>query len=247
MTSGPQGESQGGPQSESQRGPRGDSQHEPFAPSGVASVPAPGLARLQELASALELELPCEHFFFLRHGQTLRNQQRIFQTPEEPLSARGIGQAQVAAALLAEQRLAGIVCSDLPRAVMTARIVAKAQAGASELKPREQASLRERNFGDLIGTSTLDLDWACSPNNGELLEQFIERTRRGLKTALADPAAVLIVAHGGTLHVLAAMLGVAADTPMLGNGLALRFSREGGRWTAAPLGEPGDRQAANRS
>ncbi len=213
------------------------------APGGIASVPASGLARLRELAAAFTLELPCDSFLFLRHGQTTRNLQRIFQGPEEPLSAHGIGQAQVAAALLAEQAVASVVCSDMPRAIMTARIVLQARTDTPVPKLREQASLRERNFGVLIGNSSRALDWDCAPDKGETLEQFIDRTRRALVAALADAAPVLVVAHGGTLHVLAALLRVPTDDSLLANARPLRFSRMGGDatgWTVQPLGDAPD-------
>ncbi|MEP6556842.1 MAG: histidine phosphatase family protein [Burkholderiales bacterium] len=213
------------------------------APDGVASVPAAGLVRLRELASESAFEPAWDMFYFLRHGQTARNLQKIFQGPEEPLSARGIGQAQVAAALLAEHRLASIICSDMPRAIMTARIVLQAQSGLPTPKLREQASLRERNFGALIGTSSRGLDWDCAPDNGETLEQFIDRTRRALIAALSDPTPVLVVAHGGTLHVLAALLRVSTDDGLLANARPMRFFRplNGPRsWSVEPLGEVAD-------
>ena len=114
------------------------------APAGIATPDAPGVQRLRELASALELAPPCEAFLFLRHGQTARNLQRIFQGPEEPLSARGIGQAQVAAALLAHERIASIVCSDMPRAVLTAHLVAQAQAEIDAERKRAREELRKQ-------------------------------------------------------------------------------------------------------
>ena len=213
------------------------------APGGIAAVPAPGLGRLRELAAAFTLELPCDSFLFLRHGQTARNLQRIFQGPEEPLSAHGIGQAQVAAALLADQAVASVVCSDMPRAIMTARIVLQARTDTPLPKLREQASLRERNFGVLIGSSSRELDWDCAPDKGETLEHFIDRTRRALIAALTNAAPVLVVAHGGTLHVLAALLRVPTDNRLLANARPLRFSRAGSGptgWTVQPLGDATD-------
>ena len=215
----------------------------PAAPAGIASVPAPGLARLRVIAGTFAFEPACDAFYFLRHGQTARNLQKIFQGPEEPLSARGIGQAQVAAALLAHEAITSLVCSDMPRAIMTARIVLQAQTGATAPKLREQASLRERNFGALIGTSSRELDWDCAPENGETLEQFVDRTRRALTAALADPAPVLVVAHGGTLHVLAALLRVPVDDALLANARPMRFERQSDAtpdWRVQPLGDAAD-------
>ena len=209
------------------------------APAGIAAVPAPGLARLRELAETFTFEPACNAFYFLRHGQTARNLQKIFQGPEEPLSARGIGQAQVAAALLSHEPIASLVCSDMPRAIMTARIVLQAQTSAPTPKLREQTSLRERNFGALIGTSSRELDWDCVPDNGETLEQFIDRTRRALTAALADPAPVLVVAHGGTLHVLAGLLRVPVDETLLANARPMRFFRRPNPLPSGPCSHSG--------
>ncbi|OUL98476.1 phosphoglycerate mutase [Variovorax sp. JS1663] len=173
----------------------------------------------------------CDHFYFLRHGQTEGNAQRIFQRVDIPLSQLGLEQAARAAERLAGEPIRSVVCSDARRAFDTAHTVA---AGLG-LTPLHFEGLRERNFGALIGTSSADLDWACEPEGGETLPQFVSRKRAALASALEHPAPVLIVAHGGSLHVLAAALGVPSDPDVLGNAQPLRFERNGSAWTARPL------------
>ncbi len=197
----------------------------------AASPPIAGLGRLLQLAAAQPLMPDCEHFFFLRHGQTECNAQRIFQATSEPLNGAGLSQAQRAAGLLAEQRIACIVASDVRRARDTAEMVAARHL----LAPILNSCLRERNFGKLIGTSSRDIDWGCEPEAGETLEVFIDRSRAGLAEALAQPAPVLLVAHGGTLYALAGLLGVAVDRTLLGNAQPLRFDRHGDAWRVAAL------------
>ncbi len=197
----------------------------------AASPPIAGLGRLLQLAAAQPLMPDCEHFFFLRHGQTECNAQRIFQATSEPLNGAGLSQAQRAAGLLAEQRIACIVASDVRRARDTAEMVAARHL----LAPILNSGLRERNFGKLIGTSSRDIDWGCEPEAGETLEVFIDRSRAGLAEALAQPAPVLLVAHGGTLYALAGLLGVAVDRTLLGNAQPLRFDRHGDAWRVAAL------------
>jgi hypothetical protein len=46
---------------------------------------------------------------------------------------------------------------------------------------------------------------------------------------------VLVVAHGGTLYVLAALLGVPVDVAIMGNAQPLRFERSGPTWAVTPL------------
>jgi len=190
-----------------------------------------GLARLIELAAAEPLAPACDHFYFLRHGQTAGNAQRIFQSVDTPLSPLGLAQAAKAAERLAGEPIRSVVCSDARRAFDTAHAVATGLGMA----PLRFEGLRERNFGALIGTSSAELDWACAPEGGETLPQFVARKRAALAAALAHPAPVLIVAHGGSLFVLAAALGVPLEAGVLGNAQPLRFERSGPTWAVKPL------------
>jgi probable phosphoglycerate mutase len=190
-----------------------------------------GLDQLVRLAAAVPLAPACDHFYFLRHGQTEGNARRIFQAIDTPLSVLGLQQATRAAELLAGEPIRSVVCSDAKRAFDTAHTV----AAGLRIAPLVQTSLRERNFGALIGTSSADLNWACEPEGGETLAQFVARKRAALEVALAHPAPVLVVAHGGSLYVLAALLGVRADLELLGNAQPLRFERNGPTWRVKPL------------
>ena len=194
-------------------------------------TPPPGLQLLAALGAAQPLQPACDRFYFLRHGQTGRNAQRIFQDVDEPLSERGLQQAAQAAELLAGEPICTIVCSDARRAYDTAHAV----AARHRIVPQAQDGLRERNFGALIGTSSVHIDWACEPEGGETLAQFVTRKRAALDAALRQPGPVLVVAHGGTLYALAALLGVPVDMGVLGNAQPLRFSRSGTAWSITPL------------
>ena len=203
----------------------------PLEPTHAATTRAPGLVQLEALGAASPLSPACDHFYFLRHGQTGRNALRIFQDVDEPLSPLGLQQAARAAELLAGEPIRSIVCSDARRAFDTAHAVALPHG----LVPVSHDTLRERHFGALIGTSSVNLDWGCEPEGGETLAQFVDRKHLALDAALRQPAPVLIVAHGGTLYALAAMLGVPVDLGVLGNAQPLRFEREGGSWRAIAL------------
>jgi broad specificity phosphatase PhoE len=192
----------------------------------------PGLEQLASLGAAHPLEPACDRFHFLRHGQTARNALRIFQTVDEPLSELGLTQAARAAERLASEPIRAVVCSDARRAFDTAQVV----ASRLHLTPTRLPALRERNFGALIGTSSANVDWACDPEGGETLAQFVDRTRGAFEAALALPGPVLVVAHGGTLYALVAMLGIGADTLPIGNAQPLRFRRgHGDGWRVEAL------------
>ena len=190
-----------------------------------------GLAEFLRLGGDLPLLPACDHFYFLRHGQTARNLQRIFQAPDEPLNDTGLDQARRAAELLAGESIRTIVCSDAQRALTTALTVATSHS----IEPLPDEGLRERNFGVLIGTSSAQIDWACDPADGESMAIFMARKHAALTRALALPGPVLVVAHGGSLFALAAMLGVPIDMKLLGNAQPLRFRRNGSIWSIDPL------------
>ncbi len=210
----------------------------PFNASISPSQISRGLDQLFAIASNQALDAACERFYFLRHGQTPHNALRIFQAPDEPLSALGVEQAHAAAALLADQHLAAVVSSNMARAWQTAGIVA-ARPELARLTIIAHAGLRERNFGALNGTSSANIDWAYSPEGGETLEAFVSRTRLGLNFALTHAAPTLVVAHGGTLYVLMALLKLELSLHLLGNAQPLLFQRRNaqtGEWTVTPLG-----------
>jgi probable phosphoglycerate mutase len=52
------------------------------------------------------------------------------------------------------------------------------------------------------------------------------------------------VAHGGSLLVLAALLGVPIDLGVLGNAQPLRFERDGPIWTVKALQAKGDAESS---
>lgn len=83
----------------------------------------------------------------VRHGETDGNAARILQRPEVPLNERGTRQAEQLAQRLFAHGFVHIVCSDLPRARMTAAPL----AARSGTEIEESPLLQERNFGDLRG------------------------------------------------------------------------------------------------
>ena len=107
-------------------------------------------------------------------------------------------------------------------------IVSRALVIDAHPEPR----LRERSFGDLIGQSSRDLNWAQDPPNGETLVEFVARTRAGLQEALSVQTPTLLIAHGGTLYVLAASLGLSVTEDMIKNATPVWFARSGEGWTS---------------
>ncbi len=140
--------------------------------------------------------------FLIRHGETPLNVTRVIQPAATPLSERGLAQAAALASRLASSNaIAGIVSSDLPRAMQTAQQLAL----ASGLAITSSALLHERNFGDLRGRSydQLQVDpqrMAEAPPGGESMSQFLQRVEQAfahvlrLQAELGGPLAV--ISHG---------------------------------------------------
>jgi 2,3-bisphosphoglycerate-dependent phosphoglycerate mutase len=137
----------------------------------------------------------------VRHGETDGNALRVLQRADVPLNARGMRQADLLARRLSAQKFVHILCSDMPRARMTAAPIAALSGFAIEENPL----LQERNFGDLRGTPYDALtedpfgpDFA--PPNGEDWPRFharvadafafIVRRRRSVSGTL------VVVTHG---------------------------------------------------
>jgi glucosyl-3-phosphoglycerate phosphatase len=198
-----------------------------------------GLDELFRMARATPLTPQCESFYFVRHGETDGNHQRIFQRADQPLNARGLEQAAAAAGVLRTHPLERIVASTMDRAWVTAQIVGRPHG----LEPEPEDGLRERWFGDLVGTPSADHDWRDDPPNGETLATFVTRTQAGLRRGLADAHTkrTVLVGHGGILYVLAPSLGLDLVTDMLANATPMRFDREGSTWRVTRLADIGAR------
>lgn len=161
----------------------------------------------------------------LRHGATAASTDGWMNgAADEPLTDNGREQArQVAQALAArEERPDAVVSSPFQRARETAEVV----AAALDLSVREEADLREVDFGSWEGLSLVDIaakfpaelqQWTSDPDaappDGESLGDVRRRAGRTRDKLLAryPGKTVLVVAHG---LLLAAMVSVALDVPV---------------------------------
>lgn len=137
----------------------------------------------------------------IRHGETAANAARILQHPSEPLSARGLQQAERLAERLRDVELSLIISSDYERARMTATAIGRTSGAAVEIEPL----LRERNFGAWRGSPyailTEDpMGEHVEPPEGESWGVFYERAANAFAAvaARAERAGgpVAVVTHG---------------------------------------------------
>jgi broad specificity phosphatase PhoE len=137
----------------------------------------------------------------VRHGETAGNAGLILQRAEIPLNERGVAQAARLAERLAALPCVHILCSDLPRARMTAAPL----SASTGLVIEESPLLQERNFGDLRGTPYADLREnpfgpSFAPPNGEDWPMFHARVAQAFELIVARRRALtgtlVVVTHG---------------------------------------------------
>jgi probable phosphoglycerate mutase len=144
----------------------------------------------------------------IRHGETVGNASRTVQLPDDPLSARGLAQAECLARRLTTAGIAHIVSSDFARARSTAEALRRHTGAPLSIEPL----LQERNFGDLRGTpyAELGLDMFAldyAPPNGESWAVFHARVDRAWARVQALAATIdgdlAVVTHGLVCRSLA--------------------------------------------
>jgi broad specificity phosphatase PhoE len=146
--------------------------------------------------------------FLIRHGETLGNASRTVQLPDNPLSPRGVAQAELLARRLEREGIAAILSSDFARAAATAERLQRTTGAPVSHDPL----LQERNFGDLRGTPYADLGLdmfapGYAPPNGETWETFHARVDRAWQrvqeAAAAAGGRLAVVTHGLVCRSLA--------------------------------------------
>lgn len=162
----------------------------------------------------------------LRHGQSSWNAEGRWQGwADPPLSPFGEAQARAAAGRLADAGLTAVVSSDLERALRTAAVVAE-HLDLPMLPP--EPDLRERDIGDWSGLTTTEIEqgwpgwltaWRAGelerPPSGESRAQIAARVMAVLQRLSQGDGSVLVVTHGGVIHLVQEHLG--CDFVRMGN------------------------------
>jgi len=168
------------------------------------------------------------HVIIIRHGQSRGNAEgRFGGHTDTPLSPRGHKQAQATATALALEKFDAIYSSDLPRAIATAKPLAKLTG--APLKTTD--ALRERSVGVMEGLTfeeaaeqhpeqyqaLLRRDFEHVLLGGESYRQTLDRASRKLDEAIAEHRGgrIALFAHTGTICILILHLMGALDAPEL--------------------------------
>jgi 2,3-bisphosphoglycerate-dependent phosphoglycerate mutase len=152
------------------------------------------------------LALPATPFFFLRHGETDWNKNRLAQGQTDiPLNEVGRDQASLATPLLVGHSITKLVSSPLSRAYETAEIVNRALS----LPIERHSGLMERGFGRAEGQPwTSGFVESDLGEGSENVSEFRNRIISALSETLTRyPGPLLIVSHGGVYGAYAEILG----------------------------------------
>lgn len=171
--------------------------------------------------------------YLIRHGQSAGNAEgRFGGHGPTPLSRLGRRQAELTARMLADERIDAIYCSDLERAVETARPLAK----ITGLELRKSAAFRERKVGVLEGLTfdeskkrfpkdyyaLINRDIGHVITGGESYRQLLRRATRELRQVVSEHRSenVAIFSHTGaicflTLYLIGAIHRNTKNTPWL--------------------------------
>jgi len=167
------------------------------------------VTRRLAIRAALNYSLHVHSIFLIRHGETLGNASRTVQLPDDPLSPRGVAQAERLARRLAPEGIAAILASDFARARSTAETLQRLTGASLAFEPL----LQERSFGDLRGRPYAELgidmfapDYA--PPNGESWPVFHARVdqawaRVQQQAATTTGGHLAVVTHGLVCRSLA--------------------------------------------
>lgn len=167
----------------------------------------------------------------VRHGETAWNAvTRIQGHTDIGLNATGVWQARRAGMALAEEPIEHIYSSDLSRALVTAKAIARYTRSPRLASVHIHRGLRERGFGSFEGHthSAIAAQWPqqhqrwrlrdahFAPEGGESLLQLRERIRHTVNEIASQHvgALIVLVAHGGVLDALYRLATQqAVDTP----------------------------------
>lgn len=152
------------------------------------------------------MPLPLTPFYYIRHGESESNRDRIMAGSgiDKPLTEAGRAQARAAGEVLAKlSHLPSVICySPMLRAMETAQLINT----HLNLPMIEAPDLVEHGVGEWEGMTWDEVasfwEHGMNPPGGETYPEFHRRVKKGMQTALQNPGPVLVVAHGGVWQAI---------------------------------------------
>ena len=156
--------------------------------------------------------------YIFRHGQSEDNEKMIFSGWRDPkLTQKGIDQALNLAEKLKDKKIDYLISSTQIRAIDTLKYAMSLNENAKNLEIHTDERIRERSYGDLQGTSKLELfleneelcneyrrSYSKRAQNGENLEDVIKRVREFIEELIPmvkeKNINVAISCHGNSIR-----------------------------------------------
>lgn len=156
--------------------------------------------------------------YIFRHGQSEDNEKMIFSGWRDPkLTQKGIDQALNLAEKLKDKKIDYLISSTQIRAIDTLKYAISLNENAKNLEIHTDERIRERSYGDLQGTSKLELfleneklcneyrrSYSKRTQNGENLEDVIKRVREFIEELIPmvkeKNINVAISCHGNSIR-----------------------------------------------
>ncbi len=156
--------------------------------------------------------------YIFRHGQSEDNEKMIFSGWRDPkLTQKGIDQALNLAEKLKDKKIDYLISSTQARAIDTLKYAMSLNENAKNLEIHTDERIRERSYGDLQGTSKLELfleneelcneyrrSYSKRAQNGENLEDVIKRVREFIEELIPmikeKNINVAISCHGNSIR-----------------------------------------------
>ena len=129
-----------------------------------------------------------------RHGETEGNIKRILADISDPLTPRGIKQAEAVSERLKNEKIDAILSSPIIRAKETAQIIAKNHPDARFIVVDE---LKEMELGSYLNKSFDEVDWDLIPKDVENRTSLYERAKTIIERVLREYPfqVILFVSH----------------------------------------------------
>jgi len=141
-------------------------------------------------------------YYFVRHGETDLNKERIINTFDTPINENGKAQAAKTAVFFKDRNITKIYASDTLRTMQSAEIINEIAGLRLDIQP--DARLREISAGALEGKGKQDdlkeLYKEPEKHGLETLESVFNRTRSFLDSIKTNED-IIVVCHGGIMHM----------------------------------------------
>jgi len=156
--------------------------------------------------------------YIFRHGQSEDNAEMLFSGwRNAKLTDKGIQQALDLAEILRDKKIDYLISSDQIRAIDTLKYAVSLNEAAKNLEIHTDERIRERSYGDLQGTSKLELflqnEFLCNEyrrsytkraQNGESLEDVMSRVKEFIEDLIPmmkqNNLNVAVSCHGNSIR-----------------------------------------------